>query len=353
MRHNNNTLNPRTFSARPAASWQTSISGLSDTEFLTYGLRKTSSGAEVRQLQDMLIKSGYSVGAKGADGFFGDDTLAAVYKWQRDNGRPEVNTVGNGMWAALRQSSGYASGGARPPAPAPAAPAPAPMPAPAPPPVTPVAPRAPQAPVVAPPRSVSAPVAAAPPPMPPQQTPQQTQQQQPQPSGGGFDIGNVFRDVTGFIGQNAGTIGQVANAAGINVPFLNQNQQQQQQQQQQGGFTPGTTPGSTAPLVGGGAQSPAAGNQQPYQQPQGSPEMTPKTSGQTVLIEVENPLIAAARFAVPAALGVGTGFGLQAAQDKSNLIVSIVGGLGIAVGTYFLGEKLFPFTPTTIQQPTT
>ena len=45
-------------------------------------LKKGSSGKAVQQMQTMLIKLGYSCGSAGADGFFGDYTLAALKKFQ-------------------------------------------------------------------------------------------------------------------------------------------------------------------------------------------------------------------------------------------------------------------------------
>ena len=47
-------------------------------------LKKGSKGAKVKELQENLIKLGYSVGTWGADGDFGDDTKKAVIAFQKD-----------------------------------------------------------------------------------------------------------------------------------------------------------------------------------------------------------------------------------------------------------------------------
>lgn len=48
-------------------------------------LRKGSSGAEVKDLQNKLIQVGYYLGTYGADGSYGDATVTAVRKFQKDN----------------------------------------------------------------------------------------------------------------------------------------------------------------------------------------------------------------------------------------------------------------------------
>ena len=45
-----------------------------------------SSGSDVRELQQALIAAGYDVGSTGADGIFGEKTLAAVKAYQQNNG---------------------------------------------------------------------------------------------------------------------------------------------------------------------------------------------------------------------------------------------------------------------------
>lgn len=49
-------------------------------------LKHGCKGEDVRALQILLIGNGYSCGNAGADGDFGDATLSAVCKYQRDNG---------------------------------------------------------------------------------------------------------------------------------------------------------------------------------------------------------------------------------------------------------------------------
>ena len=61
-------------SGTPAAPWST----------LSKGMR----GDDVRDLQNMLQDTGYSVGKAGADGIFGNDTFRAVASFQEDHGIP-------------------------------------------------------------------------------------------------------------------------------------------------------------------------------------------------------------------------------------------------------------------------
>lgn len=64
-------------------------------------LRKGSSGEYVTLLQTMLIQRGYSVGSTGADGKFGNATLAAVKAFQKDNDLVQDGVVGRATWTAL------------------------------------------------------------------------------------------------------------------------------------------------------------------------------------------------------------------------------------------------------------
>ena len=64
-------------------------------------LRKGSSGQYVTLLQTELINRGYSCGASGADGKFGNGTLAAVKAFQADHGLTVDGIVGPATWAAL------------------------------------------------------------------------------------------------------------------------------------------------------------------------------------------------------------------------------------------------------------
>jgi peptidoglycan hydrolase-like protein with peptidoglycan-binding domain len=50
----------------------------------------------------MLLKRGYSVGAAGVDGQFGDGTARAVRLFQGDKGLDVDGAVGPRTWAALR-----------------------------------------------------------------------------------------------------------------------------------------------------------------------------------------------------------------------------------------------------------
>lgn len=64
-------------------------------------LRKGSEGPEVEELQQKLIKLGYSCGSYGADGDFGNSTLAAVVKFQKDHGLDDDGEVGPLTWRAI------------------------------------------------------------------------------------------------------------------------------------------------------------------------------------------------------------------------------------------------------------
>ena len=64
-------------------------------------LRKGSSGQYVTLLQTELINRGYNCGASGADGKFGNGTLAAVKAFQADHGLTVDGVVGPATWAAL------------------------------------------------------------------------------------------------------------------------------------------------------------------------------------------------------------------------------------------------------------
>ena len=66
-------------------------------------LRKGASGEYVTLMQTMLIQRGYNVGATGADGKFGNATLAAVKAFQKKNGLAVDGVVGRNTWAALEE----------------------------------------------------------------------------------------------------------------------------------------------------------------------------------------------------------------------------------------------------------
>lgn len=67
-------------------------------------LRKGDSGTYVTLLQTMLIQRGYSCGSYGADGKFGNATLAAVKAFQADAGLTADGVVGRKTWDALEGS---------------------------------------------------------------------------------------------------------------------------------------------------------------------------------------------------------------------------------------------------------
>lgn len=67
-------------------------------------LRKGSSGSDVKELQILLIKAGYSCGKYGTDGKFGDSTLEAVKAFQADRGLVVDGIVGAKTWAELLKS---------------------------------------------------------------------------------------------------------------------------------------------------------------------------------------------------------------------------------------------------------
>ena len=67
-------------------------------------------GADVRELQTMLIQLGYSCGSWGADGEFGDATELAVRKFQRDHNCEVDGEVGPETLAALTKALGTNDG---------------------------------------------------------------------------------------------------------------------------------------------------------------------------------------------------------------------------------------------------
>ena len=64
-------------------------------------LRKGAKGAEVKKMQNLLIKKGYNLPKFGADGQFGNETFEAVKKFQKANGLSVDGIVGPKTWAAL------------------------------------------------------------------------------------------------------------------------------------------------------------------------------------------------------------------------------------------------------------
>ena len=70
-------------------------------------LTKGSAGEAVKTMQTMLIACGYSCGATGADGDFGNNTLAAVKAFQKDKGLTVDGIYGPATKTALEKA--YAS----------------------------------------------------------------------------------------------------------------------------------------------------------------------------------------------------------------------------------------------------
>ena len=70
-------------------------------------LRMGSKGDAVRRLQELLISKGYSCGASGADGDFGQGTYNAVCAFQEANGLDVDGVVGSQTWNALYGCGNY------------------------------------------------------------------------------------------------------------------------------------------------------------------------------------------------------------------------------------------------------
>ncbi|MFD8303651.1 protein kinase [Streptomyces sp. NPDC059690] len=66
--------------------------------------REGDSGKRVLQVQCMLTKRGYSVGASGVDGEFGPGTTAAVESFQNAKGLGADGVVSHDTWTALRET---------------------------------------------------------------------------------------------------------------------------------------------------------------------------------------------------------------------------------------------------------
>lgn len=64
-------------------------------------LRKGDKGADVANLQRLLMQAGYALPKYGADGDFGDECLSAVKAFQRNNKLTVDGIVGAKTWAAL------------------------------------------------------------------------------------------------------------------------------------------------------------------------------------------------------------------------------------------------------------
>lgn len=66
-------------------------------------LKKGSKGSYVTLLQTTLINKGYKLPKYGVDGDFGNETLSAVKKFQKDNGLVVDGIVGPKTWSALEK----------------------------------------------------------------------------------------------------------------------------------------------------------------------------------------------------------------------------------------------------------
>ena len=64
-------------------------------------VKKGSKGNSVKALQLLLIGNGYSCGSCGADGDFGNDTVNATKKYQKDNSLAIDGVVGKNTWTKL------------------------------------------------------------------------------------------------------------------------------------------------------------------------------------------------------------------------------------------------------------
>lgn len=65
-------------------------------------LIKGDQGADVKDLQNLLIKAGYNLGKYGADGHYGDDTVKAVSSFQKSSGLAVDGVAGKNTIKALK-----------------------------------------------------------------------------------------------------------------------------------------------------------------------------------------------------------------------------------------------------------
>lgn len=86
------------------ASAVTPVQPTTDTEVKLPTLRKGSRGSYVTLLQTLLLNRGYSLPKYGADGDFGNETLAAVKQFQKDWGLEQDGVVGPKTWEILEGS---------------------------------------------------------------------------------------------------------------------------------------------------------------------------------------------------------------------------------------------------------
>lgn len=74
-----------------------------NTAVIRTTLEKGDTGAEVKELQQNLIKLGFSCGAAGADGDFGQGTLSAVKNFQKQYGLTVDGIVGSVTQAKIKE----------------------------------------------------------------------------------------------------------------------------------------------------------------------------------------------------------------------------------------------------------
>lgn len=75
-------------------------------------LKQGSSGSDVKKMQQALIDAGYNVGSTGADGVFGNNTLAAVKQYQKDNNLAVDGIAGKNTLGSLYGSASNSGGNA-------------------------------------------------------------------------------------------------------------------------------------------------------------------------------------------------------------------------------------------------
>jgi hypothetical protein len=99
--NNNNSNNAQNNSAYPYGK------ASETTGNIKYGMKNSQA---VRAIQYALQKLGYDIGPKGVDGWFGDYTLRAVKKFQKDTGITQDGIVGNQTRAKFKMKK-YKTGG--------------------------------------------------------------------------------------------------------------------------------------------------------------------------------------------------------------------------------------------------
>ena len=65
-------------------------------------IRQGARGEHVRKLQQLLLACGYTLPRHGADGIFGEETLAALNHFQRDNGQPAAPAADDQLLMLLK-----------------------------------------------------------------------------------------------------------------------------------------------------------------------------------------------------------------------------------------------------------